>query len=486
MYKTDDNCNIKLDLTKKVNFEFWEERVCPICGTHFYARKKYEKITCSKQCYDKYVEIHKVEIRKKVSESLKRTNAKRPKEKKQEELRKARETCLKKYGVDMYQKTDEYRQKISKLFKEKDWSNRSAKIKEQLKEKYEKICQEDNLKLLDFRGRFDATVQCQKCGHTFDVHVLGYLSPQATHNLCRHCHPFGNLCYNSTKSKFVEEILKENNIEYYKNDRQILNGFEIDFVIPSLSLGIEVNGNYWHAEFAAGKEKNYHINKTKQAFEKGYKLIHIFEDEIEYKPEIVKSRLLNLLGKTPQTIYARKCEIKEISPAQKTKFFNENHMDGDSLSKYNIALIYNGEIISVAAFGKRMISKRPSFELIRFATKKFTNVVGGFSKILKYVTTTYDISEITTYADIRWSGMDWENNFYQKNGFEFSNYTQPNYFYVDKKNYLIRLNRMNFQKKKLVEEGFDASKTETQIMVERGFDRLWDCGSMKFVYKKRD
>ncbi len=45
---------------------------------------------------------------------------------------------------------------------------------------------------------------------------------------------------------------------------------------------------------------------------------------------------------------------------------------------------------------------------------------------------------------------------------------------------------MNFQKSKLVKEGFDPNKTEAEIMFERGFDRIWDCGSMKFIYKKGD
>ena len=33
--------------------------------------------------------------------------------------------------------------------------------------------------------------------------------------------------------------------------------------------------------------------------------IHIFEDEIRLKYDIVKSRILNIIGKTTNTIYAR-------------------------------------------------------------------------------------------------------------------------------------------------------------------------------------
>lgn len=480
------NSNLIFDLSKNVNFEIWEERECPICGCHFYARKKYKKITCSEKCHDTYIEQHKDEINRKRSESLIKTNSFKTKEQKQEELQKARKTCLAKYGVDMYQKTEEYRDKMSKIFKEKDWSSRSEIVKKRVEEKYEKICNADDLDLIEFRNRFDATVKCRKCGNVFDVHVLGYLTDQTNHGLCRKCNPNVNSTKNTYPDVFVKKILDENMVSYFKNDKVLLDGYEVDFLIPSLSIGFEINGNYWHSEISHGKGKNYHIEKTRKAYEKGVKLIQIFEDEIVNKPEIVKSRILNLLGKTPNVIYARNCSIKEINGREKKSFMEKNHVDGDSVSKYNIALEKDGEIVSVVSFGKRKISKSMSFELIRFATKTYTNVVGGFSKMLKYFIEKYDPEEILTYADIRWSGMDNESIFYAKNGFKFEKYTSPNYFYEDKKNYLKRLNRMNFQKNKLVKEGFDPNKTEAEIMFERGFDRIWDCGSMRFIYKKGD
>lgn len=485
-YEKNNNGNLKFDLSEKVNFEFWEERECPICGRHFYARKKYRKMTCSEECYAEYVRRNKDEINRKRSESLKRTNLLKPKEKKQQELLKARKTCLDKYGVDMYQKTAEYRSTMSERFKSKDWSDRNRIIASKMLEKYKDICENDNLELLEFRNRFDATVKCKKCGNVFDVHVLGYLTDNTNHDLCRHCHPNVNPTKNTFPDMFVKTILDENSIDYTKNDRTVLNGFEMDFYVPSLSLGIEINGNYWHSEIGGGKGKEYHISKTKMAAKSGVKLIHIFEDEIINKPEIVKSRILNLIKKTPRRFYARKCDVREISFDEKKKFFNENHIDGDSPSQFAVALFNGDEMVSVASFGKRMISRRPSFELIRFASKKFTEVTGGFSKILKYAVKKFGINEMVTYADIRWSGMDFKSTTYHKNGFDFVKFTQPNYFYVDRKKYLIRINRMNFQKKKLVKEGFDANKTELEIMFERGFDRIWDCGSMKFIYEKRD
>ena len=65
-----------------------------------------------------------------------------------------------------------------------------------------------------------------------------------------------------------------------ENDRSILEGKEIDILIPSYSLGIEYDGLYFHSE-KDGKGPEYHYNKTLQCRTKGIQLIHIFSDEWE-------------------------------------------------------------------------------------------------------------------------------------------------------------------------------------------------------------
>ena len=55
---------------------------------------------------------------------------------------------------------------------------------------------------------------------------------------------------------------------------------------------------------------------------------------------------------------------------------------------------------------------------------------------------------------------------------------------VEKVKYLVNnvlKDRFNYRKDVLVKEGFDESKTEFEIMDERGFPRLYDCGNK--VYK---
>jgi very-short-patch-repair endonuclease len=392
-------------------------------------------------------------------------------------------TFLEKYGTEKPNQSKEYREKMSKLFKTIDWGKRSNKNKNEiLIPKYSKICENDNLTLLEFRNRFDCTVKCNICDNIFDVHVLGYLTDYSTHNLCRVCHPIDNVSTNSLISIEFEKILIENNVNYIKNSRSIIKPQELDFYIPELNLAFEINGNYWHSEVL--KDKNYHLSKSKLCEEQGIKLIHIFEDEITLKYDVVKSRVENLLNKSKNRIYARKCTIKEIDYITKHDFLEKNHLEGDSVSKFNLGLYYEDVLVSVATFGKRKISKTEQFELIRFANLLNYNIVGGFSKLLKHFIKKYNPDELITYADARWSGLNYSNTVYFKNNFEFVSVSQPNYFYLAKNDFINRLNRYNFMKHKLVKMGYDPSKTESQIMRENGYTKIWDCGTLKFKYKK--
>ena len=287
-------------------------------------------------------------------------------------------------------------------------------------------------------------------------------------------------CSNSLISK--EEI----NIYNFLNDivkcessnRNVLKSGELDIYIPELKMAIEYNGLYWHS-YKFRKDKNYHLNKTLQTEKEEIKLIHIFEDEWIYKKEIVKSRLLNLIGKTPNKIYARKCKIREISYKEGSKFLETNHIQGNVVSKYRIGLFYNNELVSLMTFGglrKNLgsTSEEGKYELLRFCNKLNTSVVGGASKLLSYFEKTYKPKEIISYADRRWSS----GNLYKQLKFKFVSNSSPNYFYVNNNK---RENRFKYRKSELVKQGFDKNKTEKQIMEEQGFHRIYDCGNMKFI-----
>jgi hypothetical protein len=288
-----------------------------------------------------------------------------------------------------------------------------------------------------------------------------------------------NKCSNNGTSEFEKEVglfMKENGIIIKNNDKTILNGKEIDILIPSHNVAIECNGLYWHSEEYI--DKNYHLNKTELCEKQGIQLIHIFEDEWLFKKEIVKSRLLNILGLTTRKIYARKTEIIEVTNEEARDFLNINHIQGYSNSKIKLGLYYNNELVSLMTFGglRKVMGQKQiegSFELIRFCNQLNTTVIGGADKLLKHFIKIYKPKEVISYADRRWS----MGGLYEKLGFNFVKNTTQNYFYLINKN---REYRFKYRKDVLISQGFDSSISEHKIMLSRGIYRVYDCGNKKY------
>jgi len=206
----------------------------------------------------------------------------------------------------------------------------------------------------------------------------------------------------------------------------------------------------------------------------------IFSDEWENNKQIVKSRILNILGRS-EKIYARKTQIKEIIDNKLIReFLNKNHIQGFVGSVVKLGLFYNNELVSLMTFGNLrknlgQKSKEGSYELLRFCNKLNTTVVGGASRLFKYFLNNYDVNYILSYADRRWS----KGSLYLNLGFDYKSITVPNYYYIidNKREY-----RFNYRKDKLIRDGYDPNKTELQIMTERGYYRVFDKGSIKFEY----
>jgi len=116
------------------------------------------------------------------------------------------------------------------------------------------------------------------------------------------------------------------------------------------------------------------------------------------------------------------------------------------------------------------------YELLRFCNKIGTSVVGGASKLLKHFIKNNNLKSIISYSD----NSRGVGNLYEKLGFDFIHETVPNYYYIINS---MKSHRFNYRKDKLVKDGYDKSKTEVQIMNERGFYRIFDCGSKKWELK---
>lgn len=322
----------------------------------------------------------------------------------------------------------------------------------------------------------NVSIKCKQCNK---VRILkrDQLLSRKKEILCDLCNPYPE----KTKITSIEEQLLLKYVQSIytgtirRNDRTILSKHrEIDIYLPEKRLAIEFDGLFWHSD--KYKPITYHIDKTIECENKNIQLIHIFEDEWHDKQEIVKSRISGLLGKNNR-IFARKCIVKTVSNIETNKFLENNHIQGACSSKFKYGLYYDGELVSVMTFGKSRFKKN-EYEMIRFCNKLYTNIIGGASKLFKHFLKDHpEITNIVSYADRRWS----IGNLYEKIGFTKVKTTEINYFYV---NQFKRESRMKYQKHKLVAMGADPTKTEHEIMQSLKYYRIYDCGNIKFEYKK--
>ena len=279
--------------------------------------------------------------------------------------------------------------------------------------------------------------------------------------------------------EFIKNISIE---ELIQSDRTVLKPKELDIYIPSKKIAIEYDGLRWHSELFNIDAVNNQLSKTNECAEKGIRLIHIFEDEWLEKPQIVKSMLKNILGKTSSRLYARQCEVRDVDSRTAMQFLDDNHIQGRCKAKYHYGLYHKGELVSLMTFGKTRQQRKynedydNTWELLRFCNKLDTSVVGGGSKLLKHFISEVKPHRIVTYADKRWS----VGNLYERLGFAHTHDSKPNYFYVVGQH---RENRFKYRKGELVRQGYDPNKSEHEIMLERGIPRIYDCGTMTFEMK---
>ena len=318
-----------------------------------------------------------------------------------------------------------------------------------------------------------STKVCLTCPSHGDFYVtpndhLNKLSgcPKCSHNI-------------SIDEKSLSEFIASLGYDITCNDRNILDNKEIDILIPSKHMAVEYDGLRWHSELYKDKPSIYHLQKTNECADKGIRLLHIFEDEWTEKSQIIKSMIKNILGMTPKKIYARQCKICDVDSKTSMRFLDENHIQGRCKAKYHYGLYHNGELVSLMTFGKTRQQRKhnenydDTWELLRFCNRLNTTVIGGASKLLKHFINEVKPKRILSYSDKRWS----TGNLYKKLGFTHTHDSKPNYFYVINHH---RENRFKYRKGELVRQGYDPSKSEHEIMLERGIPRIYDCGTMAF------
>jgi hypothetical protein len=131
--------------------------------------------------------------------------------------------------------------------------------------------------------------------------------------------------------------------------------------------------------------------------------------------------------------------------------------------------------------------KEDKWNLTRFATDNQYICCGVGGKLFNWFIKEFSVKEIKTFADRRWT-VDKDSNLYTKLGFKLDKILSPNYTYYNNKiERYKRIHKFNLRKKNLIKLGNFSNNidlTESEMSEMLGFDRIYDCGLLRYVWKK--
>ena len=266
----------------------------------------------------------------------------------------------------------------------------------------------------------------------------------------------------------------------FKSNLEVLVGQEIDLYDDIKKLGIEYCGLRWHNEFSpAPRDRNYHRLKYDKCLEKGVQLLTIFSDEWLKREYQCKGHIKSILGINEQKIFARKCNVVEISKDQGKTFFETYHIQGqNTLGIVFFGIFFNEELCGVMSLGRHN-RKNKNIILDRLCFKQDIQIIGGASKLFKYCinwASDNKYSKIISFSDNRWS----LGRVYEILGFKLDKEYKTDYSYVSLKNSDQRLSK---QSQKKSNTNCPKDKTEFEWACEQGLARIWDCGKKRWIYE---
>lgn len=270
-----------------------------------------------------------------------------------------------------------------------------------------------------------------------------------------------------------------------------MEGQELDIFIPEYNFAIEYNGTAFHHssrsqfvnKFYSQKNKSniYHYKKWKQCRDNNVILLSIYDFYwiLESKKEIYKSKIMHYLN-LDNRIYARKCELKELNNETAFLFYGDNHIEGKGFAYRNsksYGLFYDNNLVMCCTIGEIYNQTAKCFKnkLHRICTLRGTTVVGGISKLSKFLLKTY--SSFSYQITLSSGGST-------LNTTESCKIISPRYFWVNPKN--LQYYHRNYCQKHLLEKHFNVSvlkeDTETTYMEKLGFLKVYDNGLAEITF----
>lgn len=288
--------------------------------------------------------------------------------------------------------------------------------------------------------------------------------------------------------QYIKSIYNGEVVQSYRPDW--LNGKEIDIYIPEFNFAIEYNGTSFHHSSKSSfvdkyylktyKTNNYHFNKWKLCKDNNVTLLSIYD--FYWIMPSKKSKYFSKINhylKLDSKIYSRKCILLEINNKVAFDFYEDNHIEGAGFAykdSKSYGLFYDDKLVMCATIGDIYNQSSKSFKkkLHRICTLQNTTIVGGISKLVKFLKTTYGSFSYQITLSSGGSTLGYFKDF---------KIIQPRYFWVNPNtlNYFHR----NYCQKHLLEKHFQVplenSDTESTYMEKLGYLKVYDNGLSEII-----
>lgn len=247
--------------------------------------------------------------------------------------------------------------------------------------------------------------------------------------------------FNKTFPNIVVYTPTENDLNHLNTIRDFLNTRQIPyeedsdvfgvFHLNDRTLQLRYVNSYYHpmdnskrfGDKCKGIPHNYFIDISHCNADNNIRTIWIFDFEMEQTNtiikdgveitdyhrqwEVIKNTICTACGKINTRIYARDCEVREITNREARPFLDTNCFYGYRSATNTVALflkkdkgnLKKGTMLMVYSFGHGFYANKkhqedPSIEIIRVSTLIGTQVIGGMSKCLKHFMLEHPTMEI--------------------------------------------------------------------------------------------
>ena len=258
----------------------------------------------------------------------------------------------------------------------------------------------------------------------------------------------------------------------------MIGSYIYDFKIGNILVEINPSATHnvtWSPYGTQKKDKSYHLHKTLNAEQDGYRVIHVWDWDN-------KDLIINQLLSKTNVVYARECVIREVSKRECDGFLKVNHLQGTCNGQSIRLGLYdkNSNLVQIMTFGKSRYNKNYEYELMRLCTNTGCVVLGGSEKIFSFFIKRYKPKSIISYCD----RSKFTGEVYKKLGFILHKSEPVKHWYnIKSKKHITNTHLLKNGVDRLLGTYYGKGISNEMVMRSNGFVEIYDCGQDKWSYR---